>query len=223
MSTTFPPSRPLGRTLQGLGLLAALAVAAFAPASVQAQAANGYELVQPPQNTSSAEQVEVLEFFWLGCPHCYAFEPTIEAWAENRGDNVAFVREAPPLNSSWEQHSRGFYAAQLLGQEGPFVEAMFKSIHEEKKRMVDPKDIAALAAGLGMDEEKFLATMNSFAVETRMKRSMQLARGAGITGVPAIMINGKYRTGAQLAGGNAGIIDVIEQTVALEKTSMGLE
>lgn len=220
MSISSLPRRSLRRALQGLGLLALLSAA---PLAVHAQSANGYEMVQPPQNTSSAEQVEVLEFFWLGCPHCYAFEPTIEAWAEGRDENVSFVREAPPLNGSWEQHSRGFYAAQLLGQEQPFVEAMFKSIHEEKKRMVDPKDIAALAGELGMDEEKFLATMKSFAVETRMKRAMQLARGAGITGVPAIMINGKYRTGAQLAGSNAGIIDVIEQTVALEKTSMGLE
>jgi thiol:disulfide interchange protein DsbA len=74
-----------------------------------------------------------------------------------------------------------------------------------------------------MDRDKFLKTMDSFAVQTKMNRSIQLARGAGLTGVPAIVINGKYRTGAQIAGGNSGIIDVINRTIALEKQSMGLE
>jgi thiol:disulfide interchange protein DsbA len=186
-------------------------------------AAEGYELINPPQNTSTPDKVEVLEFFWLGCPHCYSFEPSIAAWEENMPENVAFIREAPPLNPSWEEHSRAFYAAQLMGQEAPFVHAMFKAIHEERKRMRKPSDIAELAAEVGMDKDKFIKTMKSFAVQTKMNRAMQLAKGAGISGVPSIVINGKYRTGAGLAGGNAGIIDVINQTIAMEKKTMGLE
>lgn len=186
-------------------------------------AADGYELITPPQNTSSPDQVEVLEFFWLGCPHCYSFEPTIAAWEKQIPENVVFVREAPPLNPSWEQHSRGFYAAQLMGEEQKFVDAMFKAIHEDRKTMRKPGDIADLAAELGMDKDKFLDTMKSFAVQTKMNRSVQLAKGAGITGVPAIIVNGKYRTSAQMAGGNAGIIDVINKTIAMEKQTMGLE
>ncbi len=187
-----------------------------------AMAAGGYELITPPQNTSTPDQVEVLEFFWLGCPHCYAFEPAILKWEETIPENVVFVREAPPLNPSWEQHSRSFYAAQLMGQEQPFVDAMFKAIHEERQRMRKPGDIAELASELGIDKDKFLKTMKSFAVQTKMNRATQLAKGAGITGVPSIIINGKYRTGAGLAGGNQGIIDVINETVAIEKQSMGL-
>ncbi len=201
---------------------ATLAAGTVFGAAGTANAAGGYELVNPPQNTASADTVEVLEFFWLGCPHCYSFEPTIAAWEENMPENVTFVREAPPLNPSWEQHSRGFYAAQLMGQETPFVNAMFKAIHEEKKRMRKPSDIAELAATLGMDKDKFIKTMKSFAVQTKMNRSIQLAQGAGITGVPAIMINGKYRTSASLAGGNAGMIDVINETIAMEKQAMGI-
>ncbi|NND92904.1 MAG: thiol:disulfide interchange protein DsbA/DsbL [Granulosicoccus sp.] len=192
-------------------------------ASSLAAAADGYELINPPQNTSTPDKVEVLEFFWLGCPHCYSFEPMISAWEENIPENVVFVREAPPLNPSWEQHSRGFYAAQLMGQEVPFVNAMFKAIHEDRQRMRKPADMAALAEELGMDREKFLKTMKSFAVQTKMNRAMQLAKSAGISGVPAIVINGKYRTGASLAGGNQGIISVIDSTIAMEKQSMGLQ
>ena len=134
-----PCSTPLRRLTLAGATSAALIVAAAAPATLQAQAANGYELVDPPQNTATADKVEVLEFFWLGCPHCYAFEPSIEAWAEDMPENVVLRREAPPLNRSWENHSRGFYAAQLLGHEHEFVVAMFEAIHEERKPMRDPR------------------------------------------------------------------------------------
>lgn len=183
----------------------------------------GYELINPPQNTSTPNQVEVIEFLWLGCPHCYAFEPTIAAWEKQLPQNVVFTREAPPLNPSWEQHSRSFYAAQAMGHEVEFVEAMFESIHQKKKRMRKPEDIADLAAELGMDREKFLKTMKSFAVQTKLNRSIQLAQASGLTGVPSITINGKYRTGATLAGGNAGIIEVMNRTIDMEKQLMGLD
>ena len=88
--------------------------------------------------------------------------------------------------------------------------------------MRSPKEIAQLAAGIGMEEDKFIKTMNSFAVQTKMNRAIQLAKSAGISGVPSVVINGKYRTGAGLAGGNAGIIRVINETIAVEKAAMGL-
>jgi len=210
------------RTFLGSLSAAAAVTSGLLTFSQSVLAAGGYQPISPPLNTASTESVEVLEFFWLGCPHCYAFEPAIEAWEKDMPENVSFVREAPPLNSSWEQHSRGFYAAQLMGKEQEFVHAMFTAIHENKQRMRRPNDIAELASGLGMDKDKFLKTMKSFAVQTKMNRATQLARGAGITGVPSIAINGKYLTSASLAGGNAGIIDVINETVAIEKAEMGL-
>jgi len=211
------------QSLTSLALLAGALALTAGSSTVLAQAANGYELIDPPQNTSTKDSVEVIEFFWLGCPHCYAFEPSIGAWEKDMPENVTFLREAPPLNPSWENHSRGFYAAQVMDKEHEFVEAMFKAIHEDRKPMRDPKKIADLAEEVGMDRDKFLSTMKSFAVETRLRRSIQMAQSAGISGVPAIVVNGKYRTGSRLAGGNAGIIDVINRTVEIEKQSMGLE
>lgn len=212
LSATIKTS--LATSLGGAGAIGLVGTAA---------AAGGYELINPPQNTSTPDKVEVIEFFWLGCPHCYSFEPSISAWEKDIPENVAFIREAPPLNPSWEQHSRAFYAAQLMGHEEEFVVAMFNAIHEERKNMRNPKLIAELAATVGMDEEKFLKTMDSFGVQTKLNRSMQLAKAAGVNGVPSIAINGKYLTGASLAGGNDGIIRVINETVAVEKQAMGLE
>lgn len=199
-----------------------LLVAGLLLAGLQPVQAQGYDNIEPPQNTSTPEKVEVIEFFWLGCPHCYAFEPTISKWEKERPAYVEFVREAPPLNPSWETHSRSFYAAQLMGIEHEFVEAMFEQIHEKRKNMRKPKDVATLAESLGVDRKKFLSTMKSFAVETKMRRAMQLAKGAGLTGVPSVTINGKYRTTASKAGGYPAIIDVINERSEFERTEMGL-
>ncbi len=203
-----------------LALVVLAAVTMFS--SLSAQAA-GFETIDPPQNTAKADKVEVLEFFWLGCPHCFAFEPTIESWEKEKPSYVNFVREAPPLNPSWENHSRAFYTAQLLGKEHEFVQAMFNTIHKDRKPMRDPKKIAELAETLGMEKDKFLKTMKSFAVEGKLKRAIQLAKGAGITGVPAVIINGKYRTSASISGGYGGIIDTINERVEFEKAEMGLQ
>ncbi len=181
------------------------------------QAGNGYEEINPPQNTvTDTGQVEVLEYFWFGCPHCFAFEPAINKWAEEKPDHVNFIREAPPLNPGWLPHSQAFYAAEIMGVTEQFFEPMFNAIHVEKRNLRKPKAIANFAGELGIDKEKFLATMKSFAVETRIRQAMSRAQASGIRGVPAIIIEGKYRTGNSIAGSHEGIIRVINELVAKE-------
>lgn len=185
--------------------------------------AQGYQVITPAQNTTDPEKVEVLEFFWFGCPHCYSFEPSIEEWASNIPENTVFVREAPPLNPSWETHSKAFYASQILGIDKEFIPAMFKAIHEDRKKMRKPSDVAELAATFGVEEKAFTDAMNSFGVKTRINRSLQLAQGTGISGVPAVIVNGKYRINSESAGNHQGMINAINQAVESEKKSMGLE
>lgn len=215
-----PPRRRFLRSSAGLGSLAALGPAALAgialPGAVQAQ--QGYRTLDVPVATRDPERVEVLEFFWFGCPHCYAFEPSINDWAASRPDYVDFVREAPPLVASWENHSRAFYAAEALKVTDGMFDAMFDAIHRERRPMRRPEAAARLVASLdlGVDARTFEATMGSFAVETAMRRSVKLAREAGVSGVPSILINGRYLTGNSLAGGHEGVIRVIETLTAEE-------
>ena len=186
-----------------------------------AQSANqGYELIDPPLNTRVTDKVEVIEYFWFGCPHCFAFEPSIMKWDEEKPDYIEFVREAPPLNPSWEPHSRAFYAAELMGVSEEFFEPMFNAIHVTKRALRSPKQIADFAGELGIDEDKFAKTMDSFAVNTKMSQSMQLASASGIRGVPSIAINGKYLTGGSLAGSHENIIKVINELSAQEHEAM---
>ena len=207
-------------TLSGFGAMgAASALGLGLPASnALAQSAQRYKVIDKPINTADQTKVEVLEFFWFGCPHCYAFEPAINAWKDDKPDYVNFVREAPPLNPGWEQHSRTFYAAEVLGITNGMFDQMFHQIHEKKKPMRDPKKIAKFVESLdlGISAAEFRKTMDSFAVNTGLNRSISRAKQAGITGVPAIVVNGKYLTGNTLAGGHQGIIDVINQLSAKE-------
>lgn len=205
----------------GLSMGALIIALALLTITKPAQA-QGFENIDPPQNTSVSDKVEVLEYLWLGCPHCYALEPSMEKWKKTKPDYVEFVREAPPLNPSWENHSRGFYAAQLLGMEQEFVEAMFEQIHEKKKPMRDKKKIAELAGSVGMDEDKFLSTMDSFAVEGKLKRATDMAIKSGISSVPSVIINGKYRASSNISGGHDGIVATINERTEFEKKEMGL-
>ena len=209
------PRRRFLRASAGLGSLAALGVL---PRLAGAQSGDGYLTLDVPVSTRDRDRVEVLEFFWFGCPHCYAFEPAINDWAASRPEYVDFVREAPPLNPSWESHSRAFYAAETLGVTDGMFDEMFDRIHREREPLRRPAAIASFVEDLdlGVDAETFEKTMGSFAVETALRRSVMLARDAGVTGVPSILINGKYMTGNSLAGGHAGVIAVIERLTAEE-------
>lgn len=203
----------------GLGL-SAVALSAPYASSVLAQSGEGYKTIDPPINTRVSDKVEVIEYFWFGCPHCFAFEPTINAWNEQKPDYVEFVREAPPLNPSWEPHSRAFYAAELMGVTDEFLEPMFNAIHVERRTLRSPKQIVKFVGELGLDADKFDKTMDSFAANTRINQAMQMAAGSGLTGVPSIVINGKYLTGGSIAGGNDNIIRVINELTASEHALM---
>jgi len=211
------------RTARYIALsMGALLIALAALTVSRTTQAAGFEIIDPPQNTTVSDKVEVLEYLWLGCPHCYALEPSMEAWEKDKPDYIHFVREAPPLNPSWENHSRGFYAAQLLDKEEEFVVAMFEAIHQKKQPMRDKKKIAELAGTLGMDESKFLSAMDSFAVEGKLKRATAMAIKAGISSVPSIIINGKYRASSSISGGHEGIIETINERSEFEKKEMNL-
>lgn len=184
--------------------------------SLSANAQEGYELLKTPQRTSNPEKVEVLEFFWYGCPHCFRFEPHIEAWKKSKPANVEFINVAPPLNPAWKIHSQAFYAAQVLGVLDKFHESMFNAIHIEKKQMRKPADVINLAESLGLDGEEFGKTMKSFNVDAKIRQSLQMAGNANITSVPTVIINGKYKTTGTLAGSYPNLIRVLNELVAKE-------
>lgn len=179
-------------------------------------AQQGYENLPNPVRTENPDKIEVLEFFWYGCPHCFQFEPHIKGWLETKPENVEFKSVAAPLNPAWKVHSQAFYAAEILGVLDQFHEPMFNAIHREKKSMRKPKDIAKLADSLGIDGDKFEKTMKSFAVDAKIRQSLQKAREVGISAVPTVVINGKYKTSGSVAGSYPNLINVLNRLIEQE-------
>jgi len=174
-----------------------------------------YERVVPAQPTSTVGKVEVLELFWYGCPHCFRFEPYIDRWLKKVPENVQFVRMPGVFRSSWENHARAFYTAQLLGVFDKVHEPLFNAIHVKKKSVDTMEDLRDFfAEHAGVDKNKFIKTFKSFAVETRLKRAKTMGSRYAVRGVPAVIVNGKYR----VPGGSAESIKIINYLIEKESS-----
>jgi protein dithiol oxidoreductase (disulfide-forming) len=158
-----------------------------------------YTLLSPAQPTDSGKKIEVIEFFWYGCPHCYHLEPSLNAWLKRKPADVEF-RPVPGTFGAptWEPLTRTYYALDAMGLATKYHDALFAAIHEEKdaakqRALVnDARSIADWLAAKGVDKQKFMDTYNSFAVNGRVKRSEDMTRNYDVPGTPAMAIDGKY-------------------------------
>ncbi len=195
-----------------LGAMAALSVARGATAA-ELQVPLAFEELPLAVADRSDGKVEVIEFFWYGCPHCYSLEPSMNKWlAEAMPENVVFVREAPPLNPSWQAHSRAFYSARQMGVVEEFHEPFFDAIHKDRNQKLregNEDEIVAFAESRGIDGKKFRSMMSSFMVDGAMRNAMTLAAKYRLTGVPSMMVAGKYKTSGQLAGSYEVMLEAI--------------
>ncbi|WP_455196302.1 thiol:disulfide interchange protein DsbA/DsbL [Kaarinaea lacus] len=175
-----------------------------------------YERVLPAQPTTTGDKVEVVEMFWYGCPHCNSLEPYVNRWLKKKPAQAEFVRMPAIFRPEWELHARAYYTAEILGVLEKTHAAMFEAIHQQKRRLSTDAEIQKLFAEHGVSTEDFNRVFRSFAVEAKIRRAKDMSERYGIRGVPALIVNGKYRTGAQLAGGNANIFRVVDFLVAQE-------
>ncbi len=204
-------------------LMAALASLAMMVSSAQAAdyvAGQHYETLPFPVKTRDPQVVEVVELFWYGCPHCFRLEPSVESWKANMPDGVSFEQVPAVLGRSWEPHARAFWTAKALGVQADIHQPLFNAIHLERKRMVRDGDIRELFARFGVDEAAFNAQWRSFGVESRLKQTESRITAYGINGVPAFIVNGKYRVTETTAGGQAALFDVINYLIEKEKAQM---
>lgn len=200
-------------------LFAALAffgVSTATQAAVKLVEGENYKLVSPPQPTSAKDKIEVVELFWYGCPHCFHLEPYVKRWLKTKPANVKFVRMPGVLNPSWELLARAYYTAEILGIVDKIHTPLFDAIHEKRQRMNSEAAIMTFFKQHGVPEDKFKRIFRSFAVETKIRRARDMGRRYGANGVPTIIVNGKYRTGAQEAGGASKVFKVVDQLIKME-------
>ena len=177
----------------GLILVAALSLSAL-PVNAQAQAPKTAPYIEltPPQPTESGDKVEVIEFFWYGCPHCYAFEPVLEPWSKKLSKDVVFRRVPAIFNDQWGVAARVFYALEAIGEQERLHRALFDAIHKDNLRITDESAMAAWLGKQKVDVEKYKAAYRSFTVETKLKRALQMTQAYRMDGVPALAVQGRY-------------------------------
>lgn len=206
--------------LKNLSLILLLSLSSLALAQ---QSETPYAMVEPAQPTSSKNKVEVVEIFSYMCPHCHHLEPYIADWVSKAPEHVRFERMPAEFNrKSWVPVARMYYTAEILG----FIEDVhldiFERIHGDKKFFRSVDDVVDFLASYGKDADTIRSTYHSFAVETKLRRAQTMISRYGITGVPAVIVNGKYRTNASMAGGYPKQMEIISSLVAKEAQLMGL-
>ncbi|AOI71650.1 thiol:disulfide interchange protein [Burkholderia ubonensis] len=197
-------------------LLLSLSLAAgFAQAAPSAPVAGkDYEVMKAPQPVSApAGKVEVIEFFWYGCPHCYEFEPTVEAWVKKQGDKIDFKRIPVAFRDDFVPHSKLFYTVSALGISEKVTPAIFNAIHKQKNYLLTPQAQADFLASQGVDKKKFMDAYNSFSVQGQVKQSAELLKSYNIDGVPTIVVQGKYKTGPAYTNSLEGTAQVLDYLV----------
>ncbi len=209
----------LGRGFAALLLIVPL-LACAQPASEQYQEGKQYELISPPQPTGNSATVEVVEAFWYACPHCFHLEPTLEAWLKHKPADVTFIRMPAAFNPSWELLARAYYSAEELGVLDKIHEPLFNAIHEKHEPMNTDQDVISFFTAHGVKEDDIRNAMSSFSVETKVRRAKQMGMRYGITGVPAFIINGKYRTDVGMAGGPDALFKVVDFLIKKESAAM---
>ena len=178
----------LKQLLLGMVMLASATLAQAQPAAGVA-----YRELPVAQPTDAADKLEVIDFFWFGCPHCYHFEPVLNAWVKKLPKDVQFRRVPAIFNDEWAQGARAYYALEAIGEESRLHKALFDAVHQGPRLNVANE--AALTEWLvkqGVDAKKFATAYRSFSVEGKIKRAAQLTQAYKIEGVPAVAVNGKY-------------------------------
>lgn len=176
-----------------------------------------YTTIASPVKTSNPSKIVVTELFWYGCPHCFRFEPYAEKWKKTLADDVVFEQNPSTLNPSWVIHARAYYALELIGKLDLVHAQIFNAIHIKNKRLSNRESIANFVAQFGVDKKQFKDAYNSFPVETKLRKNGKRERTYGVSGVPAIIINGKYITTGSNAGSYSRMLKIMDYLVGLER------
>jgi thiol:disulfide interchange protein DsbA len=206
-------------------LIAACAVVLWVPFAAMAdeeqawQEGTHYDLISPAVRTADPSKVEVVEFFWYGCGHCYTFEPLVSRWKKTLPDDVEFKGSPAVWNKPMELHAAMFYTADVLGVKETMHTVLFQAMNVDGKRLASEKEIKALFTANGVAAEDFDKAFSSFGVSSQVRQANARARAAKITGTPEMMVNGKYRISIRKAGSQANMLKVADYLIEQERAN----
>ena len=176
-----------------------------------------YQILDNPTVTRNPSKVEVVEVFWFGCNHCYSLESYIQPWKRNLPNDVDFWKSHITWNAQAETHARLFYSAKALGIEEKAVPAAFTAIWREGRNLLGNSEVEYFFKGFGIEKERYLSVSNSFGVNNAVKQANNRMRQWTVTGVPTIIVNGKYKVSGTREIGTSKLLDVVDFLIEKER------
>lgn len=163
-----------------------------------------YQVLESPRPVPPGKKIEVIEFFWYGCPHCNAFDPKLGAWVKKQGNKIIFKRVPVSFRPSFVPQQQLYYTLEVMGKIDQLHSKIFHAIHEDSKKLDTDALITDFVAAQGINKQQFLDTYSSFGVAAKVRSATQQQSDYKIKGVPTVIINGKYVTSPSIAGAALG-------------------
>ena len=204
--------------LKSLGLWICLFFGAQLTAEQAFEQGVHFKKLPVPVQTQNVGKIEVIEIFSYGCVHCYNFDPQIERWRSLQADDLIFRRIPAVFSQSWEPLARAFYAAQVLGVSEKMHMPIFAAIHQSGVNLQTAAQMARLFSNIaGVDEDEFISVFNSFGIRSQVQQAGADSRMYRITGVPTLVVAGKYIVDGVMAGNNTRMLQVVDFLVQQER------
>ena len=198
----------------GRSLLLGLALfAACVAARAQAVSPKDFQTLDPPRPVSTGERIEVLEFFYYGCPVCYEAQPHIARWLLKSGPGVAIVRVPAAFTESSESFARTFYTLGAMNQIARLHWPLYDNHHFDGKELNEEKNVTAWVASNGVERQRFTELWHSEQVKAQVEAAKQALEVYGVKGVPTFIVDGKYMTSARLSGSVPRMMQTVQYLV----------
>lgn len=212
----------LNRVVAAVATTLVLAIAAPVLAQ-QYKEGEHYTLVTPPINVGASDEVVVTEFFWYGCGHCYSFEGMLQAWGGKLPEGVSLDPSPAMWNGPMQLHAKAYYVAKALDVLDPMHEKVFEAMHVKRQRLGSKAQIRDLFLANGVDGKAFDKAFDSFGIDSQVRQADARMRSAQVSGTPAMMVNGKYRIEARMAGSQAAMLEVADFLIQKELAEIAEE
>ena len=195
---------------------------ALSPLALRAQQGGdaGYSTLRAELPVERQDKIEVAEFFWYGCIHCYKLEPAIEAWALKLPADAYFRRIPAIFNERWAHDASIYYAFEALGVLDKLHRPFFDAIHKDRLKTDNPEALTEWLARNGIEPKKLEATMKSFGVQSKVKRAAQLTAAARIDGTPALMVHGRYTISSEQGRSREGMLANAERLIPVVRKTL---
>jgi len=180
-----------------------------------------YARLKNPQPVATGSKVEVLEFFWYRCPHCFQLEPGLNAWLKTLPRDAQVRRVPAVFRDDWMPGAKLYYTLEQMKLLDRLHHKVFDAYHVENINLNDPAVLGGWIAKQGVDRKKFEGIYNSFSTQSKATQGAQLATAYAISGVPAFIIDGKYTTSVSMAGSQARLFEVLDQLIVKARAERG--